>query len=141
MIELMAAVVILTVGLMLILQGLSSGMFVLNRAQRRYLATRIASERLENLKEESIRSEGLDSDTIDELITIQNKRFSVKIEINPCVIDAQSFPQIFLPGAEPEGSPQIQSMLQQVDVRVGWQEKSVPQELILTTYFDKRQTE
>lgn len=141
MVELMAAVVILTVGVVLILQGLSSGMFVLNRAQRQYLATRIAAEKLEDLEEEAIRAEGLDSDTISESVTLQNKQFSVKIEINPYVIDMQKFPQIFLPDEEPEDSSQIKNILQQVDVHVGWQERSVAQELILTTYFDKRQSE
>ena len=99
MIELMAAVVILTAGLVLILQSLSSGMFALNGAQRQYLATRIAAERLDNLVEEAIRAEGLDSASISDSVNLQGKQFSVKTEINPCVIDMQKFPQIFLPEA------------------------------------------
>jgi prepilin-type N-terminal cleavage/methylation domain-containing protein len=141
MIELMVAVVILTVGLVIILQALSSGMFVLNSTQRKYLATRIAAERLENLEEEEKRLEGLDPYTINELVTYQDKKFNVKIVINPHVIDIQKFPQLFLPDKEPEDSTQIEDRLQKVDVHVGWQERSVPQELILTTYFDKRRTE
>ena len=141
MIELMVAVVILTIGLVLILQGLSSGMFVLSRAQRQYLATRIAAQKLADLEEKSIISDGLDSDTVNELVTLQNKQFSVKVEVSPCVIDNQKFPQIFLPGGESEDLPPIRSILQQVDVQVVWQERSVPQELRLTTYFDKRKSE
>jgi len=141
MIELMVAVVILTVGLVIILQALSSGMFVLNSAQRKYLATRIAAQRLEDLEEEEIRLEGLDSYTTNELVTLQDNKFNVKIVINPHLIDIQKFPHIFLPEQEPEDSTQIEDRLQLVNVHVGWQERSVPQELILTTYFDKRRAE
>ncbi|MFC1658624.1 prepilin-type N-terminal cleavage/methylation domain-containing protein [Candidatus Omnitrophota bacterium] len=141
MIELMAAVVILTTGLVLILQGLSSGMFVLNRAQRQYLATRIAAEKLEGLQEEAIRQEGLDTGSESESVTLQGKHFSVTTEINPRVIETQKFPQIFLPDEEPEGYAQAQHVLQQADVRVSWQERAALQELTVTTYFEKSHSE
>ena len=54
MVELMLAVLILAIGLIFILQGLSSGLSILNRAQNKYFAACIASEKLQDLEEKAI---------------------------------------------------------------------------------------
>jgi prepilin-type N-terminal cleavage/methylation domain-containing protein len=142
MIELMVAVIILTVGLVLILQSLSSGMRAQTRAQSRYLAASIAAEKLEELEEQELIEEGLDEQFIsEEKVTKQNRDFSVKIEIVPQPLDLAQFPQDFLPGEEPIEFPKIEDRLQKVSVSVSWQETATPQELILSTYLNAKQEE
>ena len=140
MIELMTAVVVLTVGLVFILQSLSSGMQTLNRAQRRFLAASIAAEKLEDLEERELREYGLRKQVIPpERITKQNKDFNVSIEIFPQSVDMGRFPQDFLSGETPVYFPQIEDRLQKVAVYVRWQERATPQELVLTTYLNAKQ--
>lgn len=139
MIELMLAVVVLTVGLVLILQSLSSGMRALTRAQNRFLAGLIASERLEQLEEEEIKKDGLKEQSIPpEEIIRQNKSFDVSTRIRRQTIDIQKFPQDFLPGEEPFYYPDDVE-IQKVDVCVRWQQRAKSKRLTLSTYLDVKQ--
>lgn len=141
MIELMLAVVVLTVGLVLILQSLSSGMRALTRAQNRFLAASIATEKLEELEEEEIRENGLGQQLIPrEKITKQNKDFDVSVEVTPQAVDMERFPQDFLPGEEPIYFPD-DIEVQKIVVCVNWQERARPQELVLSTYLNAKHVE
>ncbi|MFH1678285.1 MAG: prepilin-type N-terminal cleavage/methylation domain-containing protein [Candidatus Omnitrophota bacterium] len=140
MIEVMAAVVILSVGLVLILQSLSLGIRNLTYAQNRFLAASIAAEKLADLEEEELKNSGLDeSSALQEKVTKRNKNFEVTIEVKPQLLDLEKFPQRFLPGEEPAYYPKIEDIIRKVSVRIEWQERAAPQQLVLSTYLNAKQ--
>ncbi len=138
MVELMISVVILATGLIFILQSMNSGMFALNKAQKRYFAAKIAVERLEELEERDIKTNGLAASLLNEVVTLEGQEFTVDIEIAPQVLKTQDFPQIFPADSELYVVPEVKDKLQKVDVRVAWHERAAPRELVYSTYFDAK---
>lgn len=142
MIELMIAVVVLTVGLVFILQSVSSGIRVVTCAQNRFLAACIATGKLEDLEEIELTENGLEQESFSEEEVIKsNKVFKVFTEVTPQPIDMEKFPQNFLPGKKPDVFLLIEDRLQKVAVRVSWQERAASQQLLLTTYLNTKQIE
>jgi len=136
MIELMMAVVVISIGLVFILRSLNSALFGLSHVQNQYFAARIAREKLEELEEKIIMENAVDEESGTEKINFRGRTFQFTIEVTPQVIDIGKFPQILPKDEEDLDYPQVEDALYLVKTRVEWMERGNSRELVLATYLE-----
>ena len=139
MIELMITVVVLSSGLVLILQSLNSTMLGFNHVQNQYFAAKISREKLEELEERVLREKAIDEREKEEIVTHQGRVFSVKIEMTPHMLDTAAFPQILPESKDFFAYPQISEALYKVEVRVNWKERNFSKQSTLTAYISAKE--